>query len=309
MTSPGRRSLNTAELLLAELVTNTLDPGYAAAARRREQRGAESSPHPPRWHDHVAIVVGCLLVGFVVVIAYVHQNRAAPDTATVHDALVQRVQQVQASTDQVAAQERALAANVESLRNAALGSDGGLSAELQQQELLAGTVAAKGPGLQVSLSDPVAPTPAQTAGRKGTVPVGAVQVLTDADIRSVVNQLWSDGAEAISVNDVRLTPTSAIRLAGEAVLVDFQPIASPYVIRAIGNANSLDTAFASSSIASRYQTLQGVSGINFTFDEQTSMTLPGSSAVAPRYAQASSSTTPASTPSSSPTPSSTGGTR
>lgn len=307
MTGPARRSPNAAEQLLVELVTNTLDPGYAAAARRRQQRGTESSSHSPRWHDQLAVVAGCLLVGFVVVIAYVHQNRAAPETATVHNALVQRVQQAQVSTNQVAAQERALAASVESLRNMALASDGGLSADLQKQELLAGTLAAMGPGLQVSLSDPVAPSSAQTTGRKGTVPVGAVQVLTDADLRSVVNQLWSDGAEAISVNDVRLTPTSAIRLAGEAVLVDFQPIASPYVIRAIGDANSLDTAFASSSIASRYQTLQGVNGINFTFEEQTSMTLPGSSTVTPQYAQAPSAGT--STPLSSPTPSATGGTR
>ena len=56
-------------------------------------------------------------------------------------------------------------------------------------------------------------------------------------MRSVVNELWSDGAEAIAVNGIRLTPTSAIRFAGDAVLVDFQPITSPYRIDAIGDAD------------------------------------------------------------------------
>ena len=43
----------------------------------------------------------------------------------------------------------------------------------------------------------------------------------------MVNELWADGAQAMSVNDVRLTPTSAIRFAGQAVLVDFQPLLPP----------------------------------------------------------------------------------
>ena len=76
-------------------------------------------------------------------------------------------------------------------------------------------------------------------------------------MRSVVNELWHDGAEAISVNDVRLTPTTAIRFAGEAVLVDFQPITSPYTIRAIGDRHVLETGFVDSAVASRYQTLAG----------------------------------------------------
>ena len=96
----------------------------------------------------------------------------------------------------------------------------------------------------------------------------ATQLLTDRDVRSVVNELWADGAEAISVNDIRLTPTSAIRFAGEAVLVDFEPINPPYVIRAIGNADRLDTGFAASAVASRYQTLASVRGIGFSFDER-----------------------------------------
>jgi uncharacterized protein YlxW (UPF0749 family) len=136
----------------------------------------------------------------------------------------------------------------------------------------------------VTLSDPSAPTAGPTPGRGGTTPIGATNILTDRDVRSVVNELWHDGAEAISVDDVRLTPTSAIRFAGEAVLVDFQPITSPYHIAAIGNADLLATNFAQSSVASRYQTLTGVEGIGFSFSDASDLTLPASAPVRVRYA-------------------------
>ena len=38
--------------------------------------------------------------------------------------------------------------------------------------------------------------------------------------KCLVNGLWQAGAEAISINGQRLTSTSAIRFAGQAILVD-----------------------------------------------------------------------------------------
>jgi uncharacterized protein YlxW (UPF0749 family) len=103
-------------------------------------------------------------------------------------------------------------------------------------------------------------------------------------VRSVVNELWHDGAEAISVNDIRLTPTSAIRFAGEAVLVDFEPISSPYVVQAIGDADALAVAFADSAVAGRYQTLSSAKGIGFSFTDATDLELPAAASAQLRYA-------------------------
>jgi uncharacterized protein YlxW (UPF0749 family) len=128
----------------------------------------------------------------------------------------------------------------------------------------------------VTLREPPAATASPTPGRGGTTPLSETNILTDRDVRSIVNELWHDGAEAISVNDVRLTPTSAIRFAGEAVLVDFQAITPPYVVRAVGNADALVTAFADSPIASRYKTLSGVEHLGFDFSNSDKLTLPAS---------------------------------
>jgi uncharacterized protein YlxW (UPF0749 family) len=278
---PGGSS-STAGLLL-ELVNNTLDPGYAEAARRRAARGTTPPARHQRLTEQALAAVGCVLIGLVLVVAYVHEHRAAPESAQVHSALIARVRDAESQGNELDDQERALAGRIDQLRNAALGS-AGTPAELAELELLAGTTAAKGPGLRVSLADPPTPSATATNGRRGSIPISAVQVISDRDIRSVVNQLWSDGAEAIAVNNVRLTPTSAIRFAGEAVLVDFEPITSPYVITAIGDSARLDTGFAASSVASRYQTLASADGITFKFDQEDSLSLPASVALTPQYA-------------------------
>lgn len=273
-TPPTGRPL-TAQLLI-DLVTDTLDPGYAAAAARRgPDRGR-------RWFDRPAVAVGCGLIGFVLVIAYVHTNRGAPEAAKVHDRLVQRVRTEQKNLSRLDSTAESLNAALSTLRaQAGLGS---LTKQLDKEQLLAGQVAVTGPGLEVVLKEPSQPTASATPGRAGATPIGATHILTDRDVRSVVNELWADGAEAISVNDVRLTPTSAIRFAGEAVLVDFQPINSPYVIRAIGNSDDLATSFASSAVASRYHTLASADGIGFDFTEHSSLTLPANAGILPSLA-------------------------
>ncbi|MBV9592191.1 MAG: DUF881 domain-containing protein [Actinobacteria bacterium] len=216
--------------------------------------------------------------------AYLAQHRSEPAAAKTHSALVARVRSAESQGNRLESSAQSLARRVDELRNNALPASGPLRSAVARDQAQAGQLAVKGPGLRVSLADPAAPSATPSPGRKGAVPIGAVQVLTDQDLRSVVNQLWSEGAEAIAVNGVRLTPTSAIRFAGEAVLVDFRPIASPYVIEAIGDAEKLDTDFAASPVASRYETLAGAKGISFSVAEQKTLSLPAAVPLQLQYA-------------------------
>jgi uncharacterized protein YlxW (UPF0749 family) len=276
--APDDRRLVSTRLLV-ELVNNHLDPGYAAAA---QQRGPDA---PRRWYDRPAVIVGCLLIGFVLAYAYVYTHRSAPATKKVHDSLVQRVRTAQKQGDALAQRVSSLEASLSRAQDSALPKSGTLARKLNLAELQAGLVAVSGPGFVVTLREPAAPTSTPSAGRGGTTPITSGNILTDRDVRSVVNELWRDGAEAISVNDVRLAPTSAIRFAGEAVLVDFQPITAPFRIRAVGNADDLAVRFAQSAIASRYKTLEGVEHIGFTFGNADHLSLPASPPVNLRYAR------------------------
>ncbi len=298
-TGPDRADGGSSVALLVDLVTNVLDPGYAAAAALRGTR----SPRRRRT-DRIVVAVGCVLTGFTLAIAYVSTHRAAPAEAHVHTELVSKVRAAQKAADGLDQSAQSLNSKIDSLRNQALGGSTGLRQRLQTDQLLAGASAVTGPGIYVTLADPTTAATASPTGRPGSTPLAATQLLTDRDISSVVNELWSAGAEAIAVNDVRLTPTSAIRFAGEAVLVDFEPINEPYVIRAIGNADRLDTGFAASDVASRYLTLASVRGITFSFDERSSVDLPASTVNNLIYARAASAGPTDSTATSSTVPSS-----
>ena len=275
--------------LLIDLVTNTLDPGYRAAADRYGPDGARR-----RW-DRPAVALGCLLIGFVLVVAYDHTHRSAPETQRVHNSLVARVRTAQARANDLTAQLGQVQRSLSSEQNRALPASGAAARTLQRDQVAAGELAVHGPGLSVTLREP--PAARTTAGNGGVrrVPAGATGVLTDRDVRSVVNELWADGAEAIAVNGIRLTPTSAIRLAGDAVLVDFQPVTSPYRIDAVGNADALSIAFAQSDVASRYQTLVSADGIGFSFDTHSRVDLPAGVPGTLRYAVPTSTPTPAPT--------------
>lgn len=267
--------------LLTELVYNSLDSGYAEAAARRANQG---NARPARRWDSLALAIGSLLAGFILIVAYVHAHRTAPQVQRVHEDLVSRVQHEQAVENSLGRRLTDLQNRLAAARQHALPQSGALLQRLNQIEVAAGQVAVHGPGVTVMLREPPTPSTSSAPARAGTVPVTSTNILTDRDVRSVVNELWHDGAEAIAVNGIRLTPTSAIRFAGQAILVDFQSITSPYTIEAIGNSEQLITRFAESDVASRYKTLAGADGIGFTFDSSADLALPAGAVGAVRYA-------------------------
>ncbi|WP_375482868.1 DUF881 domain-containing protein [uncultured Jatrophihabitans sp.] len=275
---PSRGTNRESAQLILDLVTNTLDPGYRSAAARHGPGGSR------RWWDRPAVALGCLLIGFVLVVAYDHTHRSAPETQRVHNSLVDRARAAQSGANRLAAELGRAERSLSSEQNRVLPSSNAAARAQQSAQVAAGQVAVHGPGLTVTLREPKASKTTAANGRVGSTPVAATHILTDRDVRSVVNELWSDGAEAIAVNGIRLTPTSAIRFAGEAVLVDFQPITSPYTITALGDADLLSTTFAQSAVASRYQTLVSASGIGFSFDTHSRVDLKAGVPGTLRYA-------------------------
>ena len=287
-TRSGSWPVNLSSAMLDDLLNNPLDPGYRLAA------GSPPSALR-RWWDGPILWLGCLAVGLLLVVSYQQQHRSAPAREAARKDLITRIDRLQAAGDTMDSRAKALAAEVAGLRDAQLAGNSGA---LKQLELDAGALAVTGPGVQIQLDEPAAPTSA-ASGRPGSIPQEQVALLHDRDIRAVVNQLWAGGAEAVAVNGLRLTPTSFIRFAGESVLVDFQPIRAPYSIEAIGDRNGLLVAFADSSIARQFKTMAAVDGITFRFTGKSGLRLPPVTVGEPHYATRG----PASTPSTSPRPS------
>jgi uncharacterized protein YlxW (UPF0749 family) len=249
---------------LADLLTNTLDPGYAAAAERRRDGAATPTSRATR----VAVAAVCVVIGAVLTVAYVHTRDNQPDTSRAKRALIAKVRAAQDAAGKLAAQANRLSGQVASARQRASGTTPS-GKELTRAAEQAGTVAVHGPGLQVTLTNPA----------------GGERQYTDLDVRAVVNELWLSGAESIAVNNIRLTPTSAIRFAGSAVLVDFQPLTSPYTVRAIGSPAQLDSRFTVSDVANRYRTLASAFGLGFRISQSKQLALPATDPHRNRYAR------------------------
>ncbi|MER6037064.1 MULTISPECIES: DUF881 domain-containing protein [unclassified Streptomyces] len=93
----------------------------------------------------------------------------------------------------------------------------------KQLGILAGTVAAQGPGITMTIEDP-----------KGTV---KADMLLDA-----IQELRAAGAEAIQVNGVRVIASTYFTDSGKSVSVDGNKINAPYRFQVIGKSQDLEPA-------------------------------------------------------------------
>ncbi len=59
-------------------------------------------------------------------------------------------------------------------------------------------------------------------------------VVHDGDLLEVVNALKNAGAEAISINNQRITNSSSITCIGNVIKINGEKVSVPYVINAIG---------------------------------------------------------------------------
>lgn len=110
-----------------------------------------------------------------------------------------------------------------------------LNESLQAAKMLAGLVEVEGPGIELILRDSEKrPTPGSTESL-----LMDLYIIHDYDLLRVVNELRQAGAEAIAINGQRLVATSGIRCVGPVVYVNDIKMASPFVIHAIGDPNTL----------------------------------------------------------------------
>ena len=84
----------------------------------------------------------------------------------------------------------------------------------------------KGPGVTITVKD---------SDVEATNLVDSSKYLVhDKDILDIVNELKNAGAEAISINNERIVPTTFIICGGNVININEEKIGSPFVIKAIG---------------------------------------------------------------------------
>lgn len=201
----------------------------------------------------------------------------ARDLQSRQDALKQQLLQLRTQIQTVESQGQGSAALVRDLDE-----------RLRQARIAAGLTALKGPGLVLQLGD-----------SQNTVPPGdnpTDYLVSARDIRTVVEELWLAGAEAIAVNGERVTASSAVIDIGGSVLLNAAYLSPPYQISAIGPTDLFDQVNGSAGFQEFVRMRVEAFGLQVGFAELKDVTIPAyAGTINLRYAR------PA-TPSASPGP-------
>lgn len=141
--------------------------------------------------------------------------------------------------------------------------------QIKQGNKIIGLTEVKGPGVIVTLKDAQVTT--------GTTYIGDPNdlVVHDVDVLSVVNALFNSGAEAVSVNEQRVVPTTSIICGGNIVDINGERIGAPFVIKAIGLPEYLSNIAMEGGYLDR---LKGY-GIITKLEQSNSITIPKYSGV------------------------------
>ncbi len=197
---------------------------------------------PLRWHGIVALFLA--VVGFLVVTQLRSRQplRQATDLPTWRlQELAQLVRQQEAARERLEAEVAALrrqAADYETALTAGRGLSQEMARDLEQLRLVLGLTPVEGPGVRVVLAPGLEPPP-------GLQAVGILPPEVQAqDLAGLVNELWSAGAEAMAINDVRMLATTGIREVGGDIVIAGAVVPPPYRVEAIGNPAALQAGLA-----------------------------------------------------------------
>ncbi|KAF2781369.1 DUF881 domain-containing protein [Streptomyces sp. OM5714] len=268
--------------LLTNVMDHSLDDGYAEAAARKKADGGGGMPKTLR--AKLGLAAGLVLAALVVTVGAAQARVAAPVVAKEREELVDRIEAETSAADKLEKSVDELRDDVNARRREALEKSGdGDRSDLVG--MLAGAVEVHGPGVKLVVDDAKDVGTGADGKPRGTSGFSDTGRVRDRDMQRVVNGLWESGAEAISINGQRLTALSAIRAAGDAILVDNRPLVPPYTVLAVGDGEGLSRAFQDSADGLYLHALEESYGIRTAISVADDLKLPAAPSLIVRTAQ------------------------
>ena len=172
----------------------------------------------------ISLVVGFLLPGQARVVREMKQTYQNEDPKD----LIRVIKDLQQRKQELSGEQQELTQKVDQYLRAS--DDTAAQVKQLQHEISVlkqrmGATPLVGPGIRVTLTE-------QSSG-------ATPSILADEDLLLLLSDLWASGAEAISLNGIRLTDTSSVYRAGLNVRVGDKVTNMPLVINAIGDAENM----------------------------------------------------------------------
>ncbi|ARI55613.1 MULTISPECIES: DUF881 domain-containing protein [Streptomyces] len=266
--------------LLNNVMDHSLDEGYAEASARRKADGSAGLPRTLR--SKLWLAAGLVVAALVVTLGAAEARVSAPVVAKEREELIDRINAETRAADTLESEVDGLRHDVGERQRKALEQHGGDQGELVA--LLSGATPVEGPGVKLVVDD-AKNTDQGGGGPRESSSFADTGRVRDRDMQRVVNGLWEAGAEAIAINGQRLTALSAIRAAGDAILVDNRPLVPPYTVLAVGDGKNLAAAFRETADGQYLNALKESFDIRTSLSDQAKVRLPAAPSLIVRTAE------------------------
>ncbi len=246
--------------LLKQVMTNTLDEDYRAVA---ERRGSQNRPGVTT--TRVGLMAVLVLFGVMVGVSALQTEQDRPRARAERAALIEQINQRQARYDdlrEVIGDTLRRVTRLQSAVAAEVDGNGALGSRIATLGIEAGTLAATGPGIVITVDD----------AADGSATLGGT--ILDTDLRQLVNALWESGAEAIAIDGHRLSTLTSIRYAGQAITVGYRSLTPPYTVSVIGDPDTLPSRLLETAGGRMWQGLEANFGITFDLATAERVTVP-----------------------------------
>jgi uncharacterized protein YlxW (UPF0749 family) len=221
----------------------------------------------PSWQ--ITLGVALLGLGFLVAAQLASEGPRIRYTTQERSPLVETVNGLQAQQQGLKDRILALRTQIQQAEQRGQGSAAAvrqINDDLARARIAGGLVPLKGPGVVFQLQDSV--KPASPGRNDDDYRVSA------RDIRTLVEELWLAGADAVSVNGERLTNSTAILDIGPSVLVNSAFLGQPYQISGIGPRDLYDRVSASQGFADFLRARSETYGIQVSFFQPNPVDVP-----------------------------------
>jgi uncharacterized protein YlxW (UPF0749 family) len=250
----------------------------------------------PSWQ--ITLGVALLALGFLIAAQLASEGPRVRYTTQERSPLVAAAVALQARQETLKDRVLELRGQIQDVETRGQGSAAlvrELNDRLHEARVAGGLLALQGTGIVFQLEDSVQPV--QPGGNE------ADYLVTARDIRTLVEELWLAGAEAVSVNGERIAQPSAIIDIGGSVLVNSAFIAPPYQVSAIGPEDLYEQVSASQGFVGFVVARADAFGIRLSFLESDAVDIPAyAGTVALRYGRVVPVESPSAPPPSAPAP-------
>jgi uncharacterized protein YlxW (UPF0749 family) len=221
----------------------------------------------PSWQ--LTLGAAMLGLGFLVAAQLASEGPRVRYTTQERSPLIDTATQLQATQDGLKAQILDLRTRIGQIEGAGEGSAATvrqLNEDLQAARIAAGLIPMRGTGIVLQVEDSTEPVAGDATE--------ADYLVSSGDLRTIIDQLWLAGAEAIGVNGERITATTSVLDIGSSILVNSAYLSPPYQVTAIGPEDLYARLTAQPGFVDFIRARAETYGIRVSFAEPATVEVP-----------------------------------